>query len=158
MCIVTSAVMGVLRPEPPAWEKKWEVRDNKVSLTYESRDRNRQAWFRFVPFSINFWETRHPNVLRAVTDTLEIQFLENLFVGDVIEREDDLPLTLTLYNRADRTVEFAEFNFIRDSEGPLFLANFCMLASLVGDRKYFHEDMMTLAEDFLVNRGRVVSN
>lgn len=89
---------------------------------------------------------------------MEIQLLENLFVGDLEKEEHDLPLTLIRYNRDRGMVEFIEFNFIRDSIGPLFLANFCMLASLVGDRQYFHEDMMTLAEDFPVNLERVVSN
>ena len=152
LCIATSAVMGVQRMEPHNWEMNWVVVGNEVNIEYRSLDKNRQAWFRFVPYSINFWQTNIPQGYKFVRDTTEIQFLENLFVGDVEEGANDLHPTRREYFRDGDFVEFIEFNFSRTSHESAFEAGFYILPRLIGDRRYFHEEKMIAAEYFLVNR------
>lgn len=153
-CIATSAVMGVDRLPPPAWEKHWVVAGDVVNIEYRTRDENRKAWFRFKTHYMNFWEANIPERYIRVTDTLETRFLENLFTGDVSQREDDMAPIQTQYYRDGNYVQFIEFRFRRNRQGSVvFDAGFYILPRLIGGRPYFNVEKMTEAEHFLVNRG-----
>jgi hypothetical protein len=163
--ILASAAMG----SQSVWEKKWKVSENTVTIDYQSGDKERVAWFTFVPLFINQWTEYIPDDFIPVKNTMEIQFLDAFFVGDDRNGDNDVSKP-TLMWKKNGWVEFIVVEYRRYSGGPaitfdsmlrhsrageriLFLVHAFIPSRLLGTRRHFHLEKMSDAEEFLVNFG-----